>query len=38
MSFETFAVIWPFVVAVLVVGGMWLVQWYEDRAERLRGR
>lgn len=38
MSFETFALIWPFFVAAFVVGGVFLMNWFEDRAERRKAR
>jgi hypothetical protein len=38
MSFETFALIWPAFVAALVVGFVFLLNWFEDRAERRKSR
>ena len=38
MSFETFALIWPFVVGVFVVATAFAIGWFEDRAERRKAR
>ena len=38
MSFETFALIWPFLVAAFVVGTVFAINWFEDRAERRKAR
>jgi hypothetical protein len=38
MSFETLALIWPFFVAALVVGGVLLMNWFGNRAERGKPR
>ena len=34
MSFEVLALIWPALVAALVVGFVFAINWFEDRAER----
>jgi hypothetical protein len=38
MSFETFALIWPFLVAVFAVGTVFAIGWFEDCAERRKAR
>ena len=38
MSFETFALIWPFLVAAFVVATAFAIGWFEDRAERRKAR
>jgi hypothetical protein len=38
MSFETFALIWPFLVATFVVATAFAISWFEDRAERRKAR
>lgn len=38
MSFETFALIWPVLVAAFVVGTVFVINWFEDRAERRKAR
>jgi len=38
MSFETIALIWPVFIIGLVFGGVLLMNWFEDRAERRKAR
>jgi hypothetical protein len=38
MSFETVALVWPAFIVALVVGGVLLMNWIEDRAERRKSR
>jgi len=38
MSLETLALIWPAVIAALVVGFVVALNWFEDRAERRNSR
>lgn len=38
MSFETFALVWPFLGINAVVGGTQLAIWLQDRAYRRRTR
>ena len=38
MSFEAFALVWPFVVGVFVVATAFAIGWFEDRAERRKAR
>jgi hypothetical protein len=38
MSFETLALIWPFLIAAFVLGCVLVMNWFEDRAERRKAR
>jgi hypothetical protein len=38
MSFETLALVWPFIMVALVIGVVLLVNLMSDRAERRKAR
>ena len=37
MTYETLALIWPFLMIGFAIGTVLLVVWFQDRAERRKG-